>query len=252
MRWRTIRMAGWLGLLLVWASAAAGFGQSAEEILRRSSLFGSAAGARMRIGMEIVKGQGVKSREMEAFIRRDGRASRLLLHVVSPAFLNQMKFLFHREGDGRESQWMKTSQGVRRLAGSNRSEAIFDSDFTAEDLSDLRVEDFSLALLGEEPVGGRPCHRIEMAPRFSGSSYHKKQVLVEKGSGLLFGADFFDAAGALVRRYRLLDTQRVQGSTFPLACRMENLAAGTHTLLRFQRIEPADSLPDKLFNRAAL
>jgi hypothetical protein len=202
--------------------------------------------------MEIVKGQGVKSREMEAFIRRDGRASRLLLHMVSPAFLNQMKFLFHRDGDGRESQWMKTSQGVRRLAGSNRSEAIFDSDFTAEDLSDLRVDDFSLALLGEEQIGGRPCRRIEMVPRFAGSSYRKKQVLVEKGSGLIFGADFFDASGTLVRRYRLLDTQQVQGSTFPLTCRMENRGEESHTLLRFHRIEPVDSLPDKLFNRAGL
>jgi hypothetical protein len=204
----------------------------------------------MSITMQIVKAQGTKSRTLEAFVRRQGAASQILLHLVSPAFLSQMKFLSARDEKGRQSKWLKTSTGVRRLSEGNRAEALFDSDFTVEDLAEIYPDDFDLTLLGDRQVGAYPCDLIEAVPRVAGSSYTRKWIYLEKDTGLLCAVDFFGRDEQPIKRYRLLETQTVAGSTCPLSCRMES--ASGYTELAFPSIEIVDSLPDKLFSRAGL
>jgi hypothetical protein len=238
-----------MGCLLFLAQAHP---QSEREILRRASLFGRAANTQMSITMQIVKPQGTKARTLEAFVRRRGTASQILLHIVSPAFLSQMKFLSDRDEKGRESKWLKTSSGVRRLSEGNRAEPLFDSDFTVEDLSEIYPDDFDLTLLGDRRVGPYLCDLIEAVPRFAGSSYSKKWIYVEKDSGILCAVDFFGRNDQLIKRYRLTEVQTLAGGTYPLSCRMESVSDGTHTELGFPRIDIMDSLPDKLFSRASL
>ena len=242
-----------LCIILACLSSLTGtYAETAEEILQHTTLFGRAANTQMSITMEIVKPRGTKSRTLEAFVRQEGTASQILLHIVSPAFLSQMKFLSDRDEKGRESKWLKTSSGVRRLSEGNRTEPLFDSDFTVEDLSEIYPDDFDLALLGDKQAGPYLCDLIEAVPRFAGSSYSKKWIYVEKDTGILCAVDFFGRDDQPVKRYRLLEVQTVAGNTYPFSCRMEGVSDGTFTELEFPRIEIVDRLPDKLFSRASL
>jgi hypothetical protein len=245
-------MKGLATKLLILLLPAGLFGQSAEEILGQTTLFGEAANLEIGIDMTIVKPQGAKARGLEAFIKRDAEGSRILLHIVSPAFLNQMKFLSHRDARGNESRWLKTSSGIRKLSESNRGDYLFDSDFTVEDLTEIQTEDFDLALLGEKTIGTHPCHLIEATPRFAGSTYGKKHIYVDRNSHILCAVDFFDRTGEVIKRYRLLEVQTVEGGLYPFSCIMESLTEGTRTRLEFPRIQIQETLPDKIFSRVSL
>ena len=125
----------------------------AERVLAGASLYGNTPNISMRIAMLISGPRGDKQRVLEAFIKRDGRAARIFIHVVSPGFLANMKFLTHRAEDGSESQWLSTSRGVRKLAGGGAAnERLFDSDFSVEDLSEIDSGTFHLSLLADQAV----------------------------------------------------------------------------------------------------
>ena len=98
------------GLLVVLAGPV--FCLSVGELLM-TSLFGTAKSITLKITMRLVAENGTRERGLEVFIRQDPATLRILAHVVSPAFLSQMKFLTYRQADGETSSWLKTSAGVR-------------------------------------------------------------------------------------------------------------------------------------------
>ena len=245
----------WIALCLsvvLLSLADAGFGQAPEELLQQSFLFGKAPAVQMRITMETYRGDSSKRREIEVFIKRQEKAYKMLLHIVYPAFLNQMKFLSHKAEDGNESKWLKTSSGVKKLAEQDRSERIFDSDLTVEDLSAVKVADYQLTLVGQLETDSGLCYAIEAVPRLRGSLYRKKVVFVEKETGLPRAVEYYGEGSELMKRLQIVSIQTIGGITFPLLCRIDSYDSATYTIVRFHEIRVVDDLPDKVFNKGAL
>lgn len=245
-RGRTV-LAAAVGMLI----GASCFSQTAEEILGRATLFGEARWLSLKISMELKGPNGVRQRGLEVFVARDRGTTRFLAHLVAPAFLSQMKFLSHRSADGATSSWLRTSQGVRKLSRANAAERIFDSDFTVEDFTDIDLADFAAELLPDVAIDQVPCHTVQLTPK-ARAQYSRKLLYVAREGGMLHGTDFYDAQGGLVRQYRLLETRRADGTTFPSVSVMRNLPAQTETRLTVETIDAATPLPDKTFNKGNL
>jgi hypothetical protein len=222
-----------------------------EQILSDAALFGEFQSLEMRFTMEIHERRGTKDRGMAAYIEQSGDSYRALLQIVSPAFLNRMKFLTVTEDD-RRNQWLATSSGVRRVADSNRNDRLFDSDFTVEDLSDYDPEDYRLRLMPDARVGGTESYVLEAIPVSGDSDYARKVLYVAKESRLLLRADFFNESGELVRQFEQLEQMSLQGRPFPRQVKMSTLSAGTHTVLTVQEAISGQDIPDRLFNRGSL
>jgi len=231
--------------------SSACFSQTPEEVLRRATLFGNARWLTLAISMELKGATGTRERGLEVFIARDSGATRILVHMVSPAFLSRMKFLTHRSASGETSSWLRTSQGVRKLSRANAAERIFDSDFTVEDFTEIDLDGFATLLLPDVLIGQVPCKAVQLTPGFR-AQYARKVFFVEMNSGSLQGIDFFDTRDALVRQYRLMQTRMIDGTPFPSVSVMRDLLAQTETRLTVREIDTTTALPDKTFNKGNL
>jgi len=236
---------------LISVSVIAQVAADPAEILRRAALFGQFTSLEVDLTMEIHERRGTKERGLVAYVKRDGENAQALVQIVSPAFLNSLKFLSVTEGE-ETTQWLATSRGVRRVAASSRNDQLFDSDFTVEDLSDYNPGDFELSIRGSEVVSGVDCTVLEAVPRSIETDYARRIMYVDKSSGLLRLARFLDSSGVVVREFELLEHMDLDGVPFPKVAKMTTVAAGTYTVLTVDDARAGQDIPDRIFNRGNL
>ena len=228
------------------------FGEDPESIINKTYMLGKDPNIHMIIEMKISAKNGVKERVLDIYMKRTETTSKTLIHVISPGFLNKMKFLLHKDENGTDSKWMKTSKGVRRLSDANNSERVFDSDFTVEDFSGHAATDFKLTLLDTVFIGGKECFAIEAVPSYKFSDYSKKILKIDVDTMILREVDFFDNRGKKIKQYELIETQIINNNIYPLLCRMDNLKTDTNTTLHLQQVVVSGTLPNKIFNKGNL
>jgi len=222
---------------------------TAAEVLDNTHLLGNAPHIILTATMEIKSSRGDKTRTLEIYISQDEEVSKILAQVVSPPFLRDLKFLTHQYADGSDDKWVKTSRGVRRLAEGNYGEALFDSDFTVEDLSRIDPSRFDLEIADTGASSG--LRKIKAVPTYKDPDYSYKVFNIEVQTGMLTGADLF-RDGKLIKAYTLVERQAIDGELYPLVCKMEDYEKGTSTILRIEKVSIEDSIPERLFNRGSL
>ena len=244
-----------LAMLIAFAAIAAPMAAqnartpTVEEILGNVYLLGDAPNIVLSASMDIRSPRGDKNRALDIYISQNDDESKILAQVTSPAFLRNLKFLTHQFSNGSDDKWVKTSRGVRRLAEGNYGEALFDSDFTVEDLSRINQSRFDLEVVDSGETSGT--RTIEATPTYSNPDYTHKVFKIEVETGMLVGVDFFEDE-ELIRRYTLVERQVITGELYPLLCLMEDLTKGTSTLLQITKVSIEDSIPSRLFNRGSL
>ena len=236
---------------IISASVIAQEPPDAADILRRTALFGQFTSLEVDLAMEIHERRGTKDRGLVAYVERDEDGARALVQIVSPAFLNSMKFLSITDGED-TTQWLGTSRGVRRVAASSRNDQLFDSDFTVEDLSDYDPEDFDLTITGSERINGSDCYVLEAVPVDIETDYAKRVMYVDKETGLLLLARFLDDSGEVVREFELLEHMDLDGVPFPEVVKMTTVSSNTYTILTIDDARAGHDIPDRIFNRGNL
>lgn len=236
---------------LISASVIAQEPPDAADILRGAALFGQFTSLEVNLTMEIHERRGTKDRGLVAYVERDGEGARALVQIVSPAFLNSMKFLSVTDGED-TTQWLATSRGVRRVAASSRNDQLFDSDFTVEDLSDYDPEDFDLTVTGSERINGSDSYVLEAVPLDIETDYAKRVMYVDKETGLLVLARFLDDSGEVVREFELLEHMDLDGVAFPKVAKMTTVPSNTYTILTVNDAQVGHDIPDRIFNRGNL
>src|SRR6516164_484033 len=80
-----------------------------------------------------------------------------------PAEVKGVALLVVNHPDRASDQWMWTPalERDRRIALQDRSTRFFATDFSFEDLEERDVDQFDYKLIGDEPIDGVPCWRIE-------------------------------------------------------------------------------------------
>ena len=237
-------------LALFCALGLAGLGaEEAAAYLEASSLFGQAPVAVARLDMLIARKGSEISRVVELSLDRSGPGAKTLARIISPAFLSGMKFLKIAMPGEPEAQWLKTSRGIRRLGAANRSEPVFDSDFTAEDFGTISSEGFELSFSPARDGSG--WRAIEARPR-GAAPYALRVLYIDPSTRLLMGMDYLDSGGAALKRYRVTSVTGSGPASRPAEALMEDLRTGGSTRLRITSFETPASLPARLFNSASL
>lgn len=199
--------------------------------------------------MEITTPQGQKSRSLELYSKESSTEYSLLVQITRPAFLSNMKYLINSLEGERVFRWLKTSRGVRSLSDAGGNEALFNSDFTVEDLSPLDPDQYNLSLVSSDTS---EYYRIEATPKEGDLEYAHKEFFIHRETRLLEKIHYFDTRGDIIKKYILLETTEHQGGIFPLSAIMKNVCEGTETLLTIDVIEIPPSLPPRIFNKGSL
>lgn len=221
-----------------------------QELLRDAALFGRFETLIARIEMEI-RDRGVKTRTLELSVEQNDEQHKALAQVVAPAFLSRMKYL--TIGDTRRTdQWIATSRGVRRVAGSARDERLFDSDFVVEDFTPPRDGEYEVRQLPDQQVSGELSHVLEVVPKGITTGYARRLVYLSAADRILVRAEYYSESDELLRLFELHERTIVDGQSFPQRATMQTLSTGTSTEIVLQEISTGEPIPARVFNRGNL
>jgi outer membrane lipoprotein-sorting protein len=187
---------------------------------------------------------------------RSGSAgdSKAVLRFTAPAEVKGVALLIYNHPDRASDQWMWTPavNRERRIAFQDRRTRFFGTDFTFEDLEERDVDKSSYKLLGEEPVDGVACWKIEAAPKPDTRSQYSKILLwVGKDDYTLRQAESFEK-DELRRRLKYSDFETVQGIRTARKLEMHDLKQDSRTILKLEKLQYNVPMPADGFTIQAL
>src|SRR5215467_14593556 len=110
-------------------------------------------------------------------------SSKVVLRFTSPAEVKGVALLVINHSDRSSDQWMWTPaiNRERRIALQDRSTRFFGTDFSFEDLEERDTNQFDYKLVGEEPIDGAPCWKVQSTPKQTKvSQYTHSDIWVRK------------------------------------------------------------------------
>jgi hypothetical protein len=200
----------------------------------------------------VSKGGAARTRSFEMRVRRDEAAVMVHIRFLSPADVAGIQVVQIDRVAGADEQllYLPALRRVTRIAGAARKGAFLGSDFSHEDLqlAGQRGGTHSLVEEGADRV------TIDTDPG-ADSSYGRIRTTVSKADQLPRTVEFFDRAGAAVKRLEVLEVQTVDGHPLPTRTVMRDLQKGSSTTLRVvsARMDvPLSELPEADFTAAGM
>ena len=189
----------------------------------------------------------------------DDGLSKVLLKVSAPADLRGSAFLMiEREGrDPDLFSYLPELEKVRRITVRSAAGSLFGSDFSYEDVQRLQnvASGSNSELVGEEEREGRPSWRVETRPNAeAGSSYSKIVAWIDRERCVPLRVEFYERDDTPAKILTAPPDQVVQEGQgwVPTELRLENVGAGTRSVLLVKDVELDVQLPDKDFTQSAL
>jgi len=166
-------------------------------------------------------------------------SSKSVLRFTAPAEVKGVALLVINHTDRASDQWMWTPaiNRERRIALQDRSTRFFGTDFSFEDLEERDTDQFEYKLIGEEPVDGSACWKVQSTPRQSKvSQYTHSYVWIHKNNFALAQIENY-SKDQLVRRAHYTDIRNDQGIWTARVLEMTDLRRTSRTILRIEKLQ---------------
>jgi hypothetical protein len=229
--------------------------QDARQIVEESQRRGRANSQHYEGVLEVAPADGKTSSKSWQSLRLGSYGnSKAVIRFTAPAEIKGVALLIVNHPDRASDQWMWTPAIARdrRIALQDRSTRFFATDFSFEDLEERDVDQFDYKLIGDEPIDGVPCWRIEARPRQGKSSqYNLSRIWISKDHYVPLQYENF-IKDLLARRLHATDVQNVQGIWTARALEMTDLRRKSRTILRMLKLEYNVPLKDEEFTVQAL
>jgi len=180
----------------------------------------------------------------QSFRDGDGRPSagvlsKSLVKYTHPFDLRYSGYLIQNNAGRPNDQfvYLASSRRIRRV--NLRSEAVFGTDFTFEDVLPRELEEASYQRLPDEAVQGVACYVVDVTPTpESDSQYSRFLVAVEKLHFVPIRTRYWDERGVEVKEL-VADPAQIQefgGVFIPMFLTMRNLQLDTYTSLHVEEL----------------
>jgi outer membrane lipoprotein-sorting protein len=150
---------------------------------------------------------------MKAMTKKSGDAYSMSI-FTAPQREKGISLLTVAEKSASDKQYLylPSTRRVKRITSSNKGSSFRGSEFTFEDLSDQKTEDYDFKLVTESACGDLTCYVVDRFPKSDDSSYSKTQLWIDKTHFRPIKADFFDKDQKLLKtmeteNYRLFEEQ---------------------------------------------
>jgi len=181
-------------------------------------------------------------------------SSKSVLRFTAPAEVKGVALLVVNHPERSSDQWMWTPaiNRERRIALQDRSTRFFGTDFSFEDLEERDTNQFDYTLLGEEPVDGAGCWKIESKPKQTKVSQYTHSILwVRKDNYALAQIENYSRE-QLVRRAKYSDIRNDQGIWTAHQIEMRDLKRNSRTLLKIEKLQYNLPMKDDAFTLQSL
>lgn len=242
----------WAALLL---AAAAVQAQDARSIIEESQRRARSGSQRYEGTLEVIDAKRKVTTKRWIYERLGSAGnSKAVLRFTAPPEVKGVALLIHNHPDRASDQWMWTPavQRERRIALQDRKTRFFGTDFTFEDLEERDVDRATYRMLGEEPIDGVPCWKIESTPKPEArSQYTRLHIWIRKPDYVAAQIDGY-GRDRVIRRIRYSDVERVQNIWTARRIEVHDLERNSRTVLRLEKLEYDVTLPPDLFTLQAL
>ena len=138
-----------------------------------------------------------------------------------------------------------------RAAGSIDAR-FFGTDFSFEDLEERDVNQFDYTLIGEEPLDGAACWKMQSVPKQSKSSQYTRSIVwIRKDNYALARIENY-VKDQGVRLLNYTDVQNIQGIWTARRVEMTDLRRGSRTILTLDKLQYNVAMKDEDFTLQAI
>jgi hypothetical protein len=178
--------------------------------------------------------------------------SKSILRFTAPAEVRGVALLVVNHPDRASDQWMYIPEHGRdrRVALQDRSTRFFGTDFTFEDLEERDVEQYEFRMLGEEPLAGAACWKIESKPK-KRSQYTHSYVWIRKDNYAFARIENY-RGNQPVRHVNYSDIRKVQDIWTAHKLEMHDIGRNSRTILTMDKLEHNVRLKEEDFTLQAL
>jgi len=240
-------------LLALTGLAAAQRYSTAQEVVDAMKAQPAPATTIATMSMTITAASGHSlTRVMQIWAADDGRSQ--LIKFLEPADVRGSGFLSVEKASGETETmiYLPALGRVRRVAGGQKQDSFFGSDFSYEEISSLSGDfgdDFDSTL--KETLPG-PTYVLEgTAKPGSESSYDRIVYRVPEAALVPERVDFY-RGGELVKTLTISATSQVGDYVLPSTIRMETVAAGSYTTLEQSDFSVDQDIPADVFTERFL
>lgn len=236
----------------------------ADRIARNVQDRDTGRDSRAELRMKLFDRRGrVRDRALTLLTLRRPEGDRSLIRFTYPNDIRGTGFLVwaHPAGDDERFLYLPSLGRVRRIAGSEAQESFVGSDFSYEDIGGREFDDYTYALVGDNPENAswtgpdgaaRPAYRLESRRKDTSVEFPRVVSLVLKDSFVVAQADIYNRRGEKQKAYTVRRLERVQQIWTVLESVMTDDLDRTRTELLVGKVTYNTGLTEAAFTRRQL
>jgi hypothetical protein len=251
------------GLLVTPAGApprAADDADRARELIRRVVRDSRADDETVAVRMELIDAKGQVRRRTTSIStkKRGAEASSRLIRFHEPPDLARSAILTLERPDGDADQWiyLPAYHAARRVASTNRGDTWMGTDFTYEDIADVKIEQYTYALLRQETLEQVRCEVIEAVPAErrlkEQSAYSRTIYWVDPAEAVALKLEYYDRGGRLLKVLTNAGLQRVGAYRRWTTTRVRDVTRNHETVVTVTDRKINSGLGDESFTVSSL
>ncbi|MCK4532226.1 outer membrane lipoprotein-sorting protein [bacterium] len=210
----------------------------------------------LKMKMILTDKKGRERKRTLFVIRKDFNGEdKLLLKFAYPNDISGTAFLVweHKGEDNERFLYLPALGRIRRIATNQKDENFAGTDFSYEDISGRKLEDYTYHLEKELAVyEDNECYLLISYPKDSDSKYPKILSWVRKDNFITLKADYYNNTGEIEKTYKCLELKQIDKIWTVLELLMENHKIRHKTLIRVEKIKYNQGLSSKRFERKEL
>ena len=212
--------------------------------------------ARLQMDMTLIDKRGRERHRKLVIIRKDfGGKDKLLLKFAYPKDIKGTSFLVweHKGRDNERFLYLPALGRVRRIATREKNENFAGTDFSYEDISGRKLEEYTYKLIEEKIISeGKDCYLLASYPKEKGSRYPKILSYVRKDNFVVIKAEYLNKKEEIEKTYRVLNLRKIHGIWTVLEHSMENHKSNHKTFITVKGVQYNGRIPDRRFEKRAL
>lgn len=229
--------------------------EDARQIVAEAQRRSEAASQRYEGWLQVFDAKGRVSDKRWILVRLGSHgSSKMVLRFTEPPEVKGVALLVINHPDRASDQWMWTPaiERDRRIALQDRSTRFFGTDFSFEDLEERDVDQYDYTRLGEEPLDGDLCWKIQSVPKRTKSSQYTKSIVWLRKNNYTFARIDNFVKDEVVRRATYSDVAEIQGIWTARRVEMADLRRGSRTRLTLDKLQYSLPMKEEDFTLQAI
>ena len=222
-----------------------------KEIMQKVDKREKAATDSFTMRMTLINAGGKKRvRQVTAYSKDYGSEKKTVMVFLLPADVKGVGYLSFSYDDASKSDdrwlYMPALKKAKRISGSSSGDYFMGTDFTYDDISGHKIDDYTYTLLAEETIDGKTCWKIESVP-VKKSMYSKYLSWIDKESLVQVKAEFYDEQGMLLKALTVSGIEKKDGFWTADKMEMNNVQKKHTTVTETLKHEFNKTIPDSYF-----